>query len=88
MSVTEQTLATIKRFNEVFNQHDVEAVLRLTTEDIVFENTSGGRFEGQAAVGAGAPAQGDGRQRLLPGALHHAQRRAKRCRHRIRSATQ
>jgi steroid delta-isomerase-like uncharacterized protein len=50
MSGTEPIPATIARFNEAFNQHDVEAVMRLMTDDIVFENTSGGRFEGHAAV--------------------------------------
>ena len=38
------------RFNEAFNQHDVEVVMPLMTDDIVFENTSGGRFEGEVAV--------------------------------------
>jgi steroid delta-isomerase-like uncharacterized protein len=51
MSGTEETPTTIARFNEAFNQRDVEAVVQLTTDDIVFENTSGGRFEGQLAVG-------------------------------------
>ena len=52
MSAMEQTLATIELFNEAFNRHDVEAVMDLMTDDIVFENTSGGRFEGQEAVRA------------------------------------
>ncbi len=52
MSATEQTLATIERFNEAFNRQDVEAVMKLMADDIVFENTSGGRFEGQEAVRA------------------------------------
>jgi len=42
----------IARFNDAFNRHDVEAVMWLMTEDVVFENTSGGRFEGQGAVRA------------------------------------
>ncbi len=50
------TLATIERFNEAFNRHDVDAVMALMTEDVVFENTSpppdGERQEGQAAVRA------------------------------------
>jgi steroid delta-isomerase-like uncharacterized protein len=52
MSTTEPILPLIEHFNEAFNQHDVEAVIKLTTEDIVFENTSGGRFDGQEAVRA------------------------------------
>jgi limonene-1,2-epoxide hydrolase len=50
MSSMEQTLATIERFNEAFNRHDLDTVLQLMTDDIVFENTSNGRFEGQVAV--------------------------------------
>ena len=50
MSAMEQTLATIERFNEAFNRHELDAVLKLMTDDIVFENSSGGRFEGQVAV--------------------------------------
>jgi steroid delta-isomerase-like uncharacterized protein len=50
MSGTEQTPTTIERFNEAFNQHDVEAALQMMTDDIVFDNTSGGRFEGQVVV--------------------------------------
>ena len=55
-AVTAATLDTIQRFNDAFNRHDVEAVMALMTEDVVFENTSpppdGERFEGQAAVRA------------------------------------
>jgi ketosteroid isomerase-like protein len=50
------TLATIERFNAAFNRHDVDAVMALMTDDVVFENTSpapdGERHEGQAAVRA------------------------------------
>jgi ketosteroid isomerase-like protein len=55
-AMTEATLATIERFNDAFNRHDVDAVMALMTEDVVFENTSpppdGERYEGQAAVRA------------------------------------
>jgi len=51
-----ETLATIERFNEAFNRHDVDGVMALMTDDVVFENTSpqpdGARHEGQAAVRA------------------------------------
>ena len=54
--MTEQTLATIHRFNEAFNRHDVDAVMALMTEDCVFDNTrpppDGERMVGQAAVRA------------------------------------
>jgi ketosteroid isomerase-like protein len=50
MSTTEEALSMIERFNEAFNQHDEETVMKLMTDDIVFENTSGGRFEGREAV--------------------------------------
>jgi ketosteroid isomerase-like protein len=42
----------VARFNEAFNRHDIEAVMGLMTDDVVFENTSGGRFEGQGSVRA------------------------------------
>ncbi len=55
-AMTEATLTTIERFNDAFNRHDVDAVMALMTEDVVFENTSpppdGERYEGQAAVRA------------------------------------
>lgn len=55
-STSEQTLATIARFNEAFNAHDVDTVMALMTEDVIFENTSpspdGERFTGQSAVRA------------------------------------
>lgn len=55
-SVTMATRETIDRFNEVFNRHDVDAVMALMTDDVIFENTSpfpdGTRYEGQAAVRA------------------------------------
>jgi steroid delta-isomerase-like uncharacterized protein len=52
MSATNQALELVERFNEAFNRHDVEVVMKLMTDDIVFENTSGGRFAGQEAVRA------------------------------------
>jgi ketosteroid isomerase-like protein len=55
-SKSEETLATIERFNDAFNRHDVPAVMALMTDDVIFENTSpqpdGERFVGQAAVRA------------------------------------
>lgn len=52
--ITKATLATVHRFNEAFNRHDVPAVMAAMTEDCVFDNTrpppDGQRFEGQAAV--------------------------------------
>jgi ketosteroid isomerase-like protein len=54
--MTEQTLATIHRFNDAFNRHDVDAVMGLMTDDCVFDNTrpapDGERIVGQAAVRA------------------------------------
>ena len=50
------TLATVTRFNDAFNRHDVDAVKALMTDDCVFENTypppDGDRHEGQLAVRA------------------------------------
>ena len=45
-------LATIEAFNDAFNRHDVDVVMGMMTDDVVFENTSGGRFEGHEAVRA------------------------------------
>jgi ketosteroid isomerase-like protein len=46
----------IDAFNAAWNAHDLEAALRLCTEDIVFESTEpapdGLRYEGRAAVRA------------------------------------
>ena len=54
--MTEQTLATVHRFNEAFNRHDVDAVMALMTDDCVFDNTrpppDGERIVGQAVVRA------------------------------------
>ena len=54
--VTADTLETIERFNEAFNRHDVDVVMSLMTDDVVFENTSpapdGERYWGQRAVRA------------------------------------
>jgi ketosteroid isomerase-like protein len=53
---TAETIETINRFNEVFNRHNVDGIMALMTEDVVFENTSpapdGERYEGAAAVRA------------------------------------
>ncbi len=50
------TLEVVNAFNAAFNAHDVDAVMRLMTDDVVFENTrplpDGERHEGQAAVRA------------------------------------
>jgi ketosteroid isomerase-like protein len=54
MSQADETESVIARFNEAFNRHDVDAVMALMTDDVVFENTSpvpdGERFVGQADV--------------------------------------
>lgn len=49
-------IALLNRFNEVFNRHDVDAMMAMMTDQCVFENTypppDGTRYEGQAAVRA------------------------------------
>ena len=51
---TAATLAAVDHFNEAFNRHDVEGVMKFMTDDCLFENTSpmpdGTRIEGAAAV--------------------------------------
>jgi ketosteroid isomerase-like protein len=46
--------AVVEHFNEAFNRHDVDAIMRSMTSDCVFENTrpapDGTRVVGQAAV--------------------------------------
>jgi ketosteroid isomerase-like protein len=52
-SETAATIETIERFNEVFNRHDVDGIMALMTNDVVFEDTpppDGKRYEGQGAV--------------------------------------
>jgi ketosteroid isomerase-like protein len=53
----EETLALLDRFTEALNAHDLDAVMALVTDDIVFEATSpapdGTRYLGRAEV-AGA----------------------------------
>jgi ketosteroid isomerase-like protein len=48
------TLEVVRRFNAAFNAHAVEALMRLTTGDCVFQDTypapDGTRHAGQAAV--------------------------------------
>jgi ketosteroid isomerase-like protein len=55
MSSTGSTIAVIERFNEAFNGHDVDAIMALMTDDVVFDNTTppdGQRYVGQDAVRA------------------------------------
>lgn len=51
---TNETLEAVNKFNEAFNNHDVDQIMNLMTEDCIFENTrpspDGERFEGQIAV--------------------------------------
>lgn len=50
------TLAAVERFNEAFNTHNVDLIMSLMTDDVVFESTNpppdGVRHEGAAAVRA------------------------------------
>lgn len=40
MSKVESVLRLVLEFNEAFNRHDVPAMMRLMSDDCVFENTS------------------------------------------------
>ena len=46
--------AVVEQFNDAFNRHDVDAVMRLMTDDCIFDNTrpppEGTRIVGQDAV--------------------------------------
>lgn len=54
MSETESAVEIVIEFNAAFNRHDVEAMMRLTSADTVFENTNpapdGARYSGKSAV--------------------------------------
>jgi len=51
---TDHTLQIVRRFSDAFNDHAVDRVMELMTDDCVFENThpkpNGKRLEGSAAV--------------------------------------
>ncbi len=53
-SISKSTIEVINLFNEAFNNHDVDAIMNLMTEDCVFENTrpvpDGERIVGQQKV--------------------------------------
>lgn len=53
-AASQSTLDIIDRFNTAFNAKDVDAVMAMMTDDVIFENTSpapdGERYEGQDAV--------------------------------------
>jgi ketosteroid isomerase-like protein len=53
---TESTLATIRKFDAVINQHDLASVMGLVSPDAVWENTypapDGERYEGGEAIRA------------------------------------
>lgn len=54
MSRIEAATRIVLEFNDAFNRHDVPAMMALTTEDCVFENTApapdGTVYSGKAAV--------------------------------------
>jgi uncharacterized protein (TIGR02246 family) len=53
--MSDETRATVDRFNDAFNRHDVDAVMAAMTDDCVFESTSpphGERVVGHDAVRA------------------------------------
>jgi ketosteroid isomerase-like protein len=54
MRTSDPILSLMDRFTAAINAHDLDAVLALVAEDIVFESTSpapdGARYEGRAAV--------------------------------------
>ena len=54
MGKIESSMRIVLQFNDAFNQHDVEGMMRLMSEDCVFENTDpapdGTRYSGKEAV--------------------------------------
>jgi len=55
-SVADSTIQLVVSFNDALNAHEVNTMMRLMTEDCVFENTDpapdGTRYEGQQSVRA------------------------------------
>ena len=55
-STSDEATRVVQLFNEAFNKHDVDAIMNLMTEDVLFENTNpppdGARFKGADAVRA------------------------------------
>ncbi len=51
---TADTLNAVRKFNEAFNNHDVDGIMEAMTDDCVFESTApapdGVRYAGQKAV--------------------------------------
>ena len=45
-----ELLRAVAQFNGASNRRELDTVMKLMTGDVVFENTSGGRFAGQEAV--------------------------------------
>lgn len=56
LTSSDSTRAVVDKFNDAFNRHDVDGVMKLMTEDCIFENTNpppdGARLEGASAVRA------------------------------------
>lgn len=54
MSKIESAMRTVLEFNDAFNKHDVEGMMKLMSDDCVFENTDpapdGTTFSGKEAV--------------------------------------
>ena len=55
-SLEDEAIKVVTRFNEALNSRDINTMMRLMTEDCLFDNTypppDGTRYEGQAAVRA------------------------------------
>jgi len=55
-AISNNTANTVRAFNDALNDHDIEAVMALMTDNCIFENTSpapdGSRYEGAGAVRA------------------------------------
>ncbi len=51
---TAETLNAVRKFNESFNNHDIDGIMAMMTDDCIFESTApppdGVRYAGQAAV--------------------------------------
>ncbi len=46
----EETIALLSRWNDAWNDHDLDRVMELLDDEVVFENWTGGRVAGKEAL--------------------------------------
>ncbi len=46
----EKTIETLTRWNDAWNEHDLDRIMELLHDEVEFENWTGGRVKGKAAL--------------------------------------